>query len=214
MSESLIIRRETAADYAVVEQIIRRAFYNLYQPGCHEHYLAHILRTHPDFVPELDLVAELDGRVIGNIMYTRSRLTASDGREKPILTFGPVGIHPDFQRRGYGKRLMEASFRQAAALRYDAIVIFGDPHNYVSRGFVSCKRHRVSLEDGRYPAAMLVKELTPGALAHHAWIYHQSSAFDFDEAEAARFDDACGEPLEKRVLPCQETFYILSGASL
>lgn len=135
MNQTLTIRRETPADHAQVEALIRRAFWNLYVPGCSEHYLAHIIRPHPDFIPELDLVAELDGRIVGSIMYTHARLVAEDGSEKPILTFGPVCIHPDVQRRGWGKQLIEASFQRALELGYDTVVIFGDPGNYVGRGF-------------------------------------------------------------------------------
>ena len=96
----LKIRNETEQDYRKVEEIIRKAFYNLYMPGCVEHYLVRLMREHEDFIPELDLVAELDGQVIGNIMYTRARLLDQDGEEKQILTFGPVCILPEYQRMG------------------------------------------------------------------------------------------------------------------
>lgn len=108
--EQVTIRQERESDYAQVEQLIRQAFYNIYTPGCTEHYLAHVIRSHPDFLPELDLVLELDGRIIGSILYTRSTLVDETGEEKDILTFGPVCIRPDHQRRGLGKRLMEDSF--------------------------------------------------------------------------------------------------------
>ena len=103
MEENVTVRNETPADYQEVEALVRRAFWNLYVPGCSEHYLAHILRSHPDFVPELDLVLEAAGRVVGSILYTRARLVGKAGREKEILTFGPVCVAPEFQRRGYGK---------------------------------------------------------------------------------------------------------------
>lgn len=160
----LNIRNETPADYQIVEDMTRRAFYNLYIPGCVEHYLVHVMRDHEDFIPELDFVLELDGRVIGNIMYTKARLTDEAGEEKEILTFGPVCVLPEYQRQGYGGKLMDYSFERAAALGYDVIVIFGSPVNYVGRGFQSCKKHNVCVEGGKYPAAMLVKELKPGAL--------------------------------------------------
>ena len=211
--EQVTIRQERESDYAQVEQLIRQAFYNIYTPGCTEHYLAHIIRSHPDFLPELDLVLELDGRIIGSILYTRSTLVDETGEEKDILTSGPVCIRPDHQRRGLGKRLMEDSFQRAAALGWEAIVIVGDPNNYVGCGFQSCKKHRVHLEDGTYPAAMLVKELKLGALAGKSWTYRQSPAYDFNEAAARRFDEAL-EPMEKKRLPCQEAFEILSRAIL
>ncbi len=211
MPPAIHIRKETTADYQTVEELTRRAFWNLYVPGCTEHYLVHILRSHEDFIPELDLVAERHGKIIGSILYTKAALIDEAGYEKPILTFGPVCIHPDYQRQGYGKQLMEYSFDKAAALGYDTIVIFGNPGNYVSRGFKSCQKYRVSLADGSYPAAMLVKELHPGALDGRKWVYRQSPAFTFDEDAAQRFDDEL-EPWEKKHLPCQEEFYIHSHA--
>ena len=207
------IRNEEKQDHGAVEELTRRAFYNLYVPGCVEHYLVHIMREHEDFIPELDFVLEEDGRIIGNIMYTKARLVNEAGQKKEILTFGPICVEPEQQRRGYGKTLMEHSFTRAVELGYDAIVIFGSPANYVARGFQSCKKHRVHLEDGTYPAAMLVKELEPGTLAGKSWIYRQSPAFVFDEAEARRFDDSL-PPMEKKRLPCQEAFEILSSAVL
>jgi predicted N-acetyltransferase YhbS len=98
------------------------------------------MRPHKDFLPGLDLVIEVDDQIIGNIMYTKTKLIDESGKEKDILTFGPVCILPEYQRKGYGKKLMEYSFEQACALGYDVIVIFGNPNNYVSRGFKSCKR--------------------------------------------------------------------------
>ena len=209
----LKIRQETPADYQTVEALTRAAFYNLYVPGCVEHYLVHIMRQHEDFLPELALVLELDGQVIGNVMYTKAKLVDETGAVKEILTFGPVSILPTHQRQGYGKQLLEHSFAQAAALGYEAIVIFGNPGNYVSRGFQSCQKFRVSLPDGRYPAAMLVKELKPQALAGKKWVYYDSPVMQIDEAAAQRFDAAL-PPLAKIHQPSQEEFYILSQAFL
>lgn len=203
------IRKEQEADYRRVEEITRKAFWNLYVPGCIEHYLVHVMRSHEDFLPELDLVIEVDDQIVGNIMYTRTRLVDESGEEKDILTFGPVCILPEHQRRGYGKALMEYSFKQAVALGYDLIVIFGNPNNYVSRDFKSCKRFNICLENGTYPSAMMVKELKPDVLDGRKWVYYESRVFGIDQQEAARFD-AGFEMLEKKYQPSQEEFYIHS----
>lgn len=207
------IRNEEEKDYKEVETIIRKSFYNLYVPGCVEHYLAHVMRRHEDFVPELDLVLEEDGKIIGSIMYTKAKLVDEAGEEKTILTFGPVCVLPGCQRMGYGKKLMEHSFEKAAALGYEAIVIFGSPSNYVGRGFKSCKKYNIHLEDGSCPAAMMAKELKAGALGQGSWTYYDSPVMQIDEEEARRFDDTL-EPMEKKAEPSQEEFYILSQASL
>lgn len=209
MDKTIKIRNEAETDHARVEEITRKAFYNLYIPGCVEHYLVHVMRSHPDFVPELDLVMEVDDQVIGNIMYTKAKLVDESGQEKEILTFGPVCIMPEYQRMGYGKMLMEYSFEQAAALGYDVIVIFGNPGNYVGRGFKSCKKYNICLENGACPAAMMVKELQPEALDGRKWVYHDSPVMKIDEQEAERFDDSL-EKMEKKFQSSQEEFYIHS----
>ncbi len=209
MNKSIKIRNEEEADYQRVEEITRRAFYNLYVPGCNEHYLVHVMRAHKDFVPELDLVIEADNQIIGNIMYTKAKLVDEAGEEKEILTFGPVCVLPEFQRMGYGKMLLEHSFEKAVVLGYDVIVIFGNPDNYVSRGFKSCKKYNVCMENGIYPSAMMVKELKPDALDGRKWFYYDSPVMNIDEEAAERFDEAL-QKMEKKYQPSQEVFYIHS----
>jgi len=209
----IIVRNEIPADYKIVEDIIRKAFYNLYVPGCNEHYLAHVMRSHADFLPELDLVLELDDHIIGNIMYTKAKLVDEQGEEKPILTFGPVCISRSHQRKGYGKKLMERSFELAVSLGYDTIVIFGNPGNYVSSGFVSCARRNISIENGIFPSAMLVKELKPNVLDGRKWLYSDSPVMKIDEQAAEQFDAAL-EPMEKKVQPSQEEFFIHSHSTI
>lgn len=213
MKQEFIIRNERQEDYRAVEELTRSAFWNLYVPGCDEHYLVHIMRGHRDFIPELDLVIEVDHRVIGNIMYTKSWLTDEDGKEKEILTFGPISVHPEYQRNGYGKKLIEASFKKAVELGFDAIVIMGSPSNYVSCGFQSCKRHHVSMADGVFPTAMLVKELIPGVLKDKKWTFRDSELYHVDSQEAERFDQQF-EALPKEYRMSQEEFYIYSHSTI
>jgi len=209
MDKTIKIRNEKETDFARVEEITRKAFWNLYIPGCVEHYLVHIMRSHKDFLPELDLVIEADNQIIGNIMYTKAKLVDESGNEKEILTFGPVCIIPEYQRMGYGKMLMEHSFEKAAALGYDVIVIFGNPNNYVSRGFKSCKKYNVCLENGMYPSAMMIKELKSNVLDGRKWFYYESPVMQISDDEAGRFDESL-EKMEKKFQPSQEEFFIHS----
>ena len=213
MEKMIKIRNEEESDYEIVEKITRQAFWNLYVPGCNEHYLVHVMRSHEDFVPELDLVIEVDGHIIGNIMYTKAKLVDESGNEKEILTFGPVCILPECQRMGYGKMLIEDSFKRAVALGYDVIVIFGNPGNYVGRGFKSAKKFNVCLENDIFPSAMLVKELKPDVLDGRKWFYHDSPVMKIDEEDAERFDAGL-EKMEKKVQPSQEEFYIHSHSTI
>ncbi len=207
----LNIRNERETDYKIVEDITRKAFYNVYVPGCMEHYLVHIMREHEDFIPELDFVIEVDGQIVGNIMYTKAKLTDEGGTEKEIVTFGPVSILPKYQRNGYGKMLIEHSLKRAAELGYEAVVIMGSPANYVGSGFQCCRKYNVCVEKDKYPAAMLVKELKPGTLDGRLWFYSDSPVMNVDEREAQAFDDGL-EKMEKKWMPSQEAFYIMSHA--
>ena len=211
--KNLIIRNETQADYKNVEIMIRDAFWNLYEPGADEHYIAHIVRKHEDFIPKLDLVAEYEGQIVGHVMYTKAGLVDENGNRKEILSFGPLSVHKQYQRIKIGKALLEKSFELAIELGYDAIVIFGHPGNYVSRGFRSCKRYNVCLEDHTYPTAMLVKELIPGVFDGKKWIYQESPAYQFESADAENYDKSF-EPKEKLYQASQEEFYIYSSSRI
>ena len=110
--KNMIIRLETKDDYRAVENLTRESFWNVYRPGCMEHYVLHCLRDDPAFVPELDFVMELNGELIGQVIYVRSEIDCDDGRTLPIMTFGPIGIAPAYKRQGYGKRLLDYSMEK------------------------------------------------------------------------------------------------------
>ena len=211
--EKLIIRNETEEDYPVVEDITREAFWNLHVPGCDEHYLVHIMRKHDDFIPELDFVVELNDKIIGNVMYTKARLIDETGNEKLVLTFGPLSILPDYQRRGIGKKLLNFSFSYALEIGYDAIVIYGNPGNYVSCGFKSCKKYNICLENDVFPTAMLVKELKSNVFDGKKWRYQESPVYNIDSNEVVKFDKLF-KTKEKIYQPSQEEFYIYSHSTL
>ncbi len=208
---AIIIRNERPEDRRAVEELTKLAFWNVNFPGCDEHYLAHILRDKRDFIPELDLLLELDGKIIANVMYTKSTLTDESGTEKTVLTSGPFSVHPEYQRRGYGKQLLEYSFNVAVKLGFEAIVIFGNPENYISRGFKSCKKFNVALARGVYPVPLLVKELKENVFDGREWVYHESSAYEFDASAAEEFDKDFPQ-IPKEYRPSQELFYIYSNS--
>lgn len=211
--ENITIRLETEQDHQVVENMTREAFWNLHTPGCDEHYLVHILRKHEDFIPELDFVAEIDGQIVGNMMYTKAKLIDEAGIEKEILTFGPLSVLPDYQRKGISKALLEVSFDRALVLGYDSIVIFGNPGNYVSRGFKSCKKYNICLENDLFPTAMLAKELKPDVFDGRKWLYCESPAYHVNSDEALEYDKLFAAK-ERQYQPSQEEFYIYSHSSL
>lgn len=216
-----LLRPEQEHDYPITENLVREAFWNLYGPGCDEHYLVQKMRSHPDFVPALTYVCQAyvrqaDSEVRGCIYYTKAKLIREDGQEKTILTFGPLAVHPAYQRQGIGKRLIEHTFALAKTMGYDTVVIFGHPGNYVARGFVSCQRRQVYIGDGLYPTAMLVKELVPGVLEGHRWQYRESDVGDClaDQEAVAVFDG--NFPYKPKITgtPSQEEFYIYSHSTV
>lgn len=208
-----MIRNESKNEYREVEELTREAFWNLYVPGCNEHYLVHIMRDHEDFIPELDFVAEADGKIVGNVMYTKAKLVDEGGNQRIVLTFGPISVLPEYQRCGIGKALLNRSFEIAVGLGYDAIVILGNPGNYVSRGFKSCRKYNVCVGEDYYPTAMLVKELKPNAFDGRKWVYYDSPVYEISEEDAAEFDKMF-EPKEKGYRASQEEFYIYSHSSV
>ena len=210
-----IIRTETQNDYREVENLAREAFWNLSIMGCSEHYFVHLLRQHEAFIPELDFVIETDGRIIGSIMYSESKLTDENGNEKIVLTMGPICIHPDFQRKGYGKALLEYTFGVALGMGYDTVINFGNPDNYVARGYKSCKKFNICLEGDVFPAALLVRELKEDVFDGRKWYYHQNDADKpCDDADAVERFDALFPHKEKAWQPSQEEFYIHSHSAI
>ena len=203
--DKIIIRRETAADYAAVERLTREAFWNVYRPGCTEHYVVHVLRNDPAFVPELDLVMEREGQLIGHVMYMRASITADDGREIPVMTFGPISIRPDCQRQGLGKRLLDESMERAKELGAGALCIEGNIDFYGKSGFVVAGtrgiRYHGEPEQEMVPYVLL-KELQSGFLDGVTGVYHTPKGYYVDEAAAEEFDRNF-PPKEKLKLPGQ-----------
>lgn len=204
-SDDIIIRRETPSDYDAVEHLTREAFWNVYRPGCTEHYVVHVLRKDPAFVPELDLVMERNGQLIGHVMYMRAKITADDGRELPVMTFGPISIHPDFHRQGLGKRLLDESVERAKELGAGALCIEGNIAFYGKSGFVVAGtkgiRYHGEPEQEMVPY-FLMKELRPGFLDGVTGVYHTPQGYYVDETKAEDFDRNF-PPKEKLKLPGQ-----------
>ena len=160
MSEkNITIRLETKEDYRKVENLTREAFWNVYRPGCMEHYVLHCYREDPAFVPELDFVMELDGELIGQGIYVRSEIVCDDGRNVPIMTFGPIGIAPKYKRQGYGKRLLNYSMEKARKMGAGALAITGNLDFYGKSGFVPARTKGVRYADD--PEGYFVCEKEP-----------------------------------------------------
>ena len=129
-----IIRLERSEDYRAVENLVRESFWNVYRPGCSEHFVIHVLRDDPAFVKELDFVMEQNGKLIGQNMFMRTVIEADDGRVIDVLTMGPIGITPELKRRGYGKKLLDYCLEKATAMGFGAVLFEGNIDFYGKSG--------------------------------------------------------------------------------
>ena len=200
--QNINFRNETPHDYCAIEHMTREAFWNVYRPGCLEHYVLHVLRDDPAFVPELDIVMEKDGKIIGHVMYMRSAIEADDGRTIPIMTFGPISIDPRHKRQGYGKLLLEYSIQQARELGAGALAITGNIDFYGKSGFVVSKNRGIRYADDPEADYFLIAELKPGFLDGITGAYRDPQGYFVNEQEAEAFD-AAFPPKEKLKLPGQ-----------
>lgn len=161
------IRLEKKEDYHEVETLVRESFWNVYRPGCLEHYVLKCLRKDKDFVSELDFVMEKDGRIIGQNVFVRTAIMADDGRDIPIMTMGPICITPKLKRQGYGKTLLDYSLEKAMELGCGAVCFEGNIHFYGKSGFTYASRYGIryhGLPEGEDSSFFLCKELIPGYL--------------------------------------------------
>lgn len=199
------IRLERSEEHRDVEDLVREAFWNVYRPGCSEHYVIHMLRDDPAFVKELDFVMEQDGRLIGQNMFMKTVIQADDGRVVPVLTMGPIGILPELKRQGYGKALLDYSLEKATELGFGAVLFEGNIDFYGKSGFDYASKFGIryhDLPEDADASFFLCKELVPGYLDEVTGVYQTPQGYYVDDADVDAFDEAF-PPKEKRKLPGQ-----------
>ena len=203
--EDFIIRLEKQEDHRETEDLIRRSFWNVYRPGCSEHYVMHVLRDDPAFIPELDFVMERDGVLIGQNMFMKTVINADDGRDIPVLTMGPIGITPELKRKGYGKKLLDFSIEKAAGMGFGAVLFEGNIAFYGKSGFDYARNFSIryhDLPEGADDSFFLCRELIPGYLNGVTGVYQTPKGYYVDDRDVEEFDRAF-TPMEKLKLPGQ-----------
>ena len=188
-----MIRRERPDDHYAVEELTREAFWNRVwgegQKICDEHLLVHKLRSADAFVPELSLIADIDGKIVGHIIYTKSKVVDESGAEHEMLTFGPISVLPEFQGKGIGKKLMLHSFEIARELGFRAVIIFGHPDYYPRVGFKRAGEFGITTSDGKTFDPFMALPLYPGALDGISGRYYLDSVYEqLTQEEALEFD--------------------------
>lgn len=186
-----VIRLERKEEQRQVEHLARESFWNVYRPGCLEHFVLHRLREDAAFVKELDFVMESDGKLIGQNVFVRASVKADDGRELPVMTMGPICISPEYKRKGYGKILLDYSLEKAAAFGCKAVCFEGNIDFYGKSGFRFAKDYGIryhGLPEGEDSSFFLCKELVPGYLDGVSGEYATPQVYFVDETEAEAFD--------------------------
>lgn len=199
------IRHETPADHRAVETLIRESFWNVYRPGCSEHYVIHVLRDDPAFVKELDFVMEQGGELIGQNMFMRTVIEADGGGTVDVLTMGPICITPALKRKGYGKILLDYSLEKAAQMGFGAVLFEGNIAFYGKSGFDYASRFGIryhDLPEGADASFFLCRELIPGYLDGVTGVYQTPKGYYVDDADVEAFDSTF-EPKQKLKLPGQ-----------
>ena len=208
MTNNTIIRLERESDFRNVENLTREAFWNIYRPGCTEHYVLHCYRSNPDFIPELDFVMETDGVLMGHVMFSKAQILADDGIIIPILTFGPISIAPDYKRKGYGLALLKYALGKAKEMGFGAIFMEGNIDFYKHAGFVLASslniHYHAEPRESQVPY-FLGQELQEGYLAGIEGTYHSPKGYYVAEDDPQGFEafEAQFPQKEKKVLPGQ-----------
>lgn len=188
---NIIIRLEKKEEYRQVENLVRESFWNVYRPGCLEHYVLHTLRDDSAFVPELDFVMEQDGKLIGQNVFVRAVIKSDDGTDIPIMAMGPICITPELQKKGYGKQLLDYFLEKAKELGCGAVCFEGNINFYGKSGFTYASTFGIryhGLPEGEDASFFLCKELIPGYLNGVTGEYTPPKGYFVDETEAEAFD--------------------------
>lgn len=197
-----IIRKETAADFRTTETLTREAFWNVYRPGALEHFVLHSFRSSNAFIPELSLVLEKNGVIIGHIMYAKGKITADDGSWTEVFTFGPFSIAPHYRSKGYGTQLLQYSLQKAKQMGAKGVVITGDINLYGRYGFVVAKTKGIVYKADPDAEYFLAKELQTGFFDSVNGSYTDPQEYFADEKQAEEFDKTF-PPKQKLRLPTQ-----------
>ena len=191
MNDSITIRLEKKEDYRAVENLIRESFWNVYRPGCSEHYVIHVLRDDPDFVKGLDFVMEKNGVLIGQNMFMRAVINGDDGRDIPVLAMGPICITPELKRKGYGKMLLDYCLEKAAGLGFGAVLFEGNIAFYSKCGFDYASKFDIryhDLPEGADSSFFLCRELKPGYLKDVTGVYQTPKGYYVSDEDVEKFD--------------------------
>ncbi len=157
--EGVVVRQETRADIPAIHRVNQSAF-----GGEQEARMVEALRASPAFVPELSLVAESHGRVVGHVLLFRADLVSPEG-SRNILALAPLAVAPSQSHRGIGSSLVRAGVTKAGSLGYGGIVVIGQPEYYRRLGFRPAADYGIECSINADQDVVTVLELVKGAFA-------------------------------------------------
>lgn len=128
------IRQEKEEDYKFSENLVEKAFKNADYSDHKEHLLVEKLRKSDVFIPELSLIAELDGEAVGHIMLTKLTIESEENTYE-TLALAPVSVLPEYQNKGIGSELIRESLKIAKEMGYKSVIVLGHDKYYKRFGF-------------------------------------------------------------------------------
>ena len=200
--EDIIIREETEDEYHEVEEVTLRAFWNKHHLGCNEHLLVHKIRKSDKYMPQISRIAEVNGKIVGVICYTKA-LLQNGGKEKEILTFGPLCVLPEWQGCGIGGVLLEKTLELAKQEGFECAVIFGEPDYYQFHGFQTCDNFGITNIYCKNFDAFLGIELVEGGLSEFGGRFIEPKVFEELSEEENEELTKCFSTPAKQKFPCQ-----------
>ena len=213
------LRLETPADYAETEKVVREAFWNVYAPGCTEHYLVHVMRSSENFVRELAFVAVADSKIVGCVMFVKGTIAGDDGVVREVLTLGPIAVLPAYQKKGVGRRLIDHARKEAIRQGYAANVLCGDPLYYSRVGFEPAENFGIRTADNKYFVALQICPLQEKRPESYAGRYSDDAVYNISQEAAFEFDQQFppkdrleNTPTQKRLLEIIEMQRPFDGA--
>lgn len=184
------IRLERRTDFKEVEILIREAFWNVYRPGCYEHYIVHNLRHDPSFINQLDYIIEEDGKIIAQIVYSYNWIYENDQKIREVVTLGPVSVHPEYQGQGYGTKLIEFTLKEAQKLDIPFIFVIGDEKYYERFGFETASKYNIQFNNVTEETPFfMVKVFDIEEINALSGTYNDNACFSVDLEELDKFDE-------------------------
>ena len=156
----MIIRQEHNKEFHSIYALVKAAFESAEHADGNEPDLVNALRKSDSYIPELSLVAEIDGKIVGHIMFTKANVN-----EETVIALAPLSVLPEYQRQGIGTALIKEGHRIAAKLGYPYSIVLGSERYYPRTGYQPAKKFGIrapfDVTDENFMAYKLKDDVPP-----------------------------------------------------